>query len=358
LDVNEPLLKVARYPRNARCAITTSWDDNDCKNLEITNILDSVKMKGTFYVDPGAMFRKRNVYLGLNGKPRAYKDGLSDTQLRLLAKNHEVCSHTWSHPIIARCDAKKLRQELIMSKEYIEGVLGRPVLGVAYPQGVSTPLVERISRECGYLFARTTDQGHVEFPPPNPYQWGISVFAIQRNPYFLRWLLSKRRILSRVGNVYVKNLAFDWRKLSLRLFQRALAMRGVLHINGHASEALKPKLRSQFLNLCHHLALRDDVWYATNGMLFLNENVRRSVQITHVHHDNEFVFRVKASPSPPPSLVNTPIPLLLETPKLWQGNFEVQVNTSTSGRAEMRKFARGASIDIFDDEAMIAVSRT
>ena len=43
-----PHLQIARFPRNAGYAVTTSWDDNDSENLEIMKILDYFKMKATF----------------------------------------------------------------------------------------------------------------------------------------------------------------------------------------------------------------------------------------------------------------------------------------------------------------------
>jgi len=352
-----PFITIARFPRNARCAITTSWDDNDCRNLEVMHILDSMKMKGTFYIDPGGMCRKRNVYVDQYGKPRSYKDGLTEAQLRTLAENHEVGSHTWSHPITVRCDSRKLREELDRSKEYIEHVSGLPVIGISYPHGVCSPPFESLSRECGYMFARTTRQGDIEFPPSNPYQWSISVFARDRTPSFLKGFFSRRSVISPVGNAYLRNLAFNWRTLSLRLFEKARSTHGVLHIFGHASEVLRPRLRTQFLSLCNRLAFRNDVWYATNGMLFLNEIMRKSIRVSQTHGNNRSVFVVRASPRLPRLSEEIPMSFVLEAPRLWQGEFTVDI-ASSSGRTELKKVSSYATINIFDCKAEIIISRT
>jgi len=311
-------------------------------NLEIMKILDSMGMRGTFYVD--------------SGNPRWTNNGLADSDLRTIAMRHEVGSHTWSHVDCRKCDARTLRDELTRSKEYIEGVLREPVHGFAYPYGEYSSVSENVARESGYLFARTTVQGNVEFPPANPFLWGISVWALDLSPYFLKEIVS-RTVLNSMGRLYVRNFAWDWRRLTLRLLEKARVANGVLHIFGHALEVLRPKLKSQFLEVCSKLAFRKDVWYATNGMLFLNERIRESVRITP-HHDseNQFLFSVDAEPPFDISPEMIPMPLRLTIPEGWR-DFQVQVSAASSGRVETGRVGRQEWIDIFDRSAKITVSR-
>jgi peptidoglycan/xylan/chitin deacetylase (PgdA/CDA1 family) len=91
-DMNRPCLEVARFLENTRCAVTTNWDDNHRSNTETLKILDSMNMRGTFYVDLG--------------NPKWTGDGLTDSQLIELAARHEVGSHTWSN-----LDLNALRRE-------------------------------------------------------------------------------------------------------------------------------------------------------------------------------------------------------------------------------------------------------
>ena len=347
VNTNSPRLMVARFPRNARCAVTSSWDDNDDANMEIMEILDSMNLRGTFYVDLG----------NPRWRPRKQPvNGLTDSELRTLSARHEVGSHTWTHVDVRGCDSKRLREELAKSKENIEIITGQPVLGFSYPYGSYSALCQRIARECLYQFGRASFEGIIEFPPSNPYLWGISVFATERSPHFLKTLLSKRTILTRKGGLYLKNVAADWRGLALRLFERARMTNGVWHVFGHASEVLRPRLRSQFLEVCRHVALRRDVWYATNGLLFLNEMVRNSMQIAEDHCDGRSVFRVHVKTPAALAAKETPIPLHLEVPESWRRDFTVEVRTS-SGRADIGRLAGQAWIDIFDSDGEITVSR-
>jgi peptidoglycan/xylan/chitin deacetylase (PgdA/CDA1 family) len=191
-------------------------------------ILDSMNMKGTSYVDAG--------------NPRWANNGLSDSQLRELASRHEVASHTWSHPDMRRHSMRVVREELSRSKDYFENAIRRPVLGLAYPFGQYTDGSARIAKECGYLFARTTNEGITTFPPPNPHMWGISVSICDKSLRFLWKMTSRRTILSPLGRLYATNLAWNWRKLTPRLFKKVQLSNGVLHIFGHASELLRPRL--------------------------------------------------------------------------------------------------------------------
>lgn len=296
--------------------------------MEIMRILDSMNLKGTFYVDAG----------NPHGTPNWESDGLRDSELRTLAVQHEVGSHTWSHVDLRRCDERRVREELARSKDYLERTLGQPVFGFAYPYGAYTLVSQRMAKECGYLFARTTIQGDLAFPPSNPYLWGIGVWALAMSPYFLRHTFS-RRILSRAGRMYAKNLAWDWRRLTSVFFEKAQLANGVLHIWGHAVETLKPILRKQFVEVCGRLAFRNDVWYATNKMLFPNDLLRHNVRVyQEKQSDTRFIFNVHAKRPPETSSQEYPIPLRVTVPENWKNDFAVEVAT-VSGETKFGKYS-------------------
>lgn len=335
--MNGPLLEVARFPGNAKCAVTSSWDDNDRRNMEIMKILDSMNLKATFYVDPG--------------NPKSMENGLTDSQLVDLAARHEVGSHTWSHLDMRRSDTRTVREELMRSKEYIESVIRQPVFGLAYPYGGYTPTSARIARDCGYLFARTGIQGVTRFPPSNPFVWGTTVTLIPF-PRLLKRVAS-RRVLSRVGRLYATNLAWSWRRLALRLFEKVRLSNGVFHLLGHAIDALSPRLTRELLDVFRCVSLRDDTWYATNGMLFLNELTRKNVQINEKHCEGVSRFDVRLNSAN--QFSNVPIALRLKVPANWNKDWRVEV--ATGGQVRIQKQGeRQTAIDIFYKTAEISVS--
>lgn len=103
--------------------------------MEISSLLCSMNLRGTFFIDPG----KAN--------------SLTDTQLRSLAGKNELGSHTWSHKNLKLSRMDEIRNELTTSKSYIEQITGQPVIGLAYPWGKYSALAERVAEECQYLFA-------------------------------------------------------------------------------------------------------------------------------------------------------------------------------------------------------------
>ena len=231
---------------------------------------------------------------------------------------------------------------------------------MAYPWGAYSRKSAGIVRECGYLFARTTKEGHVSFPPRNSYTWGVSVYAKGattaqgriRRKKDLTW----RRLLSRKPILYAMYRTVDWRRLALKLFDRTRRVNGVWHIYGHSSDFrdLGPDVE-QLMEVFGHVAWRDDVWYATNGMLFLNEIIKQATSITGSRNGPEYVFQIRTSISDNLSKT-TPIPLILWIPSEWSEKFNVEVMTTNTGKVETRRVSKTVWIDIFDRESTIRLT--
>jgi hypothetical protein len=328
---SHPRLEMTRFPRNAVCAVTTSWDDVHEKNNQVSNILGSMNLRGTFYVDPG-------------------KTGAStDNQLKALVEQNELGSHTWSHKNLKNSRADEIRQELTSSKRYLEEVTKRKIIGFAYPWGEHSRLSELLVRECGYLFARTVDEGELAFPPANPYAWGISIHA-----------MTKPRLLSKKGLIYVKHLSNKWPTVAKGLLNRARESHGVWHLFGHAWEVLeRPRLKDEFLEVCRYVSNQPDIWYAPNGALFLNEFVKSNVQITECHSDRGFLFKVKTKPAAKNITAQSPVPLCYFVPRDRKESYSVAVVTGPTGRYEMGTQGDcGGWINIYDDDASVEIMKS
>jgi peptidoglycan/xylan/chitin deacetylase (PgdA/CDA1 family) len=88
--------------------------------------------------------------------------GLGDSERRMLtwselaevaADGTEVGGHTCKHPQLDQLPEGALREELHRCKSLLEEKLGFAVPGLAYPFGYSSPLVRRVAREVGYMYA-------------------------------------------------------------------------------------------------------------------------------------------------------------------------------------------------------------
>ncbi|NIX76188.1 polysaccharide deacetylase family protein [Microvirga terricola] len=118
-------------------------------------------------------------------------------EVRLLARDPDVTigSHTLSHPILARHDAKFSAAEISRSKLLIESQLGRRVRHIAYPHGDPSSAGERefgLAQQSGYEAAVTTRPGHIftrhlAHPTALPR---VSINGLHQNEAALRALLS------------------------------------------------------------------------------------------------------------------------------------------------------------------------
>ncbi|GAA5160681.1 glycosyltransferase [Viridibacterium curvum] len=89
---------------------------------------------------------------------------LSEADVRAFASmGFSIGAHTFTHPILSRCQLSEARDEIAGSKEYLEGVIKGKVSGFAYPNG--KPLQDfdashvELVRQAGYRYAVSTERG-------------------------------------------------------------------------------------------------------------------------------------------------------------------------------------------------------
>jgi peptidoglycan/xylan/chitin deacetylase (PgdA/CDA1 family) len=94
-----------------------------------------------------------------DGSLRAGGSGrmLTRTQIAESAACVEIGAHTRRHPALDQLPRQQVREELVTSKQWLEDQLGRPVPGLAYPFGYSSPEVREVAREAGYGYAYAVD---------------------------------------------------------------------------------------------------------------------------------------------------------------------------------------------------------
>jgi peptidoglycan/xylan/chitin deacetylase (PgdA/CDA1 family) len=68
----------------------------------------------------------------------------------------DLGAHTVTHPMLPRLAIERQKQEIILSKQDLETLLGRQVAGFAYPNGRATDDTRRIVKEAGFAYACTS----------------------------------------------------------------------------------------------------------------------------------------------------------------------------------------------------------
>jgi peptidoglycan/xylan/chitin deacetylase (PgdA/CDA1 family) len=111
----------------------------------------------------------------------------------LLGEEHEIGSHSHSHPILTLSDDQTLRDELAISAQKLSEQLKQAPTSFCYPNGDTDERVVRATRASGYRRAVTTAWGS------NPH--GADPFRL------LRFDMQGTTARSRRGSLSVPRLA-------------------------------------------------------------------------------------------------------------------------------------------------------
>jgi peptidoglycan/xylan/chitin deacetylase (PgdA/CDA1 family) len=126
------------------------------------------------------------------------RQALSTEEIAALRGSVDFGSHTCFHPILTTCTDEECERELRDSKRDLEALLGHECRHFSYPNGDYSERELRMTREAGYLSARTVDVGWNDVNT-DPYRLRIigvtddaslNVLAVQLSglSMFLRYL--------------------------------------------------------------------------------------------------------------------------------------------------------------------------
>ena len=80
---------------------------------------------------------------------------LNSDQLRVMARmGMEIGSHSMTHPVLSRSNAKKVEYEIKESKLQLEKITGKEVITFCYPYGRYNNKVMQVTESVGYYYAR------------------------------------------------------------------------------------------------------------------------------------------------------------------------------------------------------------
>jgi peptidoglycan/xylan/chitin deacetylase (PgdA/CDA1 family) len=231
--------------------VTTSWDDGDCADLKLAELLSSKGIRGTFYIPIN--YRK---------KP------LGHAELRTLgAEGFEIGAHGWSHKRLWGLRPEELGQEVRPCKEVLEDILGKRVQMFCYPRGRYDANAVRAVQQAGYRGARTvrmlaTRPDFKAFEMPTTLQvFPHATFTYLKNVARARSIESLKSYLvqmPRLGN---------WVELGKRLFDSVLEHGGIWHLYGHSWEIEGGGLWDGLGELLEYVGRRDGVQYVPNCAL-------------------------------------------------------------------------------------------
>ena len=139
-----PLGQSALTGNSFRVALT--FDDGYRDNLSVAApLLVELGIPFTIFVCTGAVAERRAGFL----RPEDVRElaGL---------RGATIGSHSISHPRLAECDDRRLKEELAGSKVYLEDLLGKQVVSISYPDGSVDRRVRDMAEHAGYGIGATS----------------------------------------------------------------------------------------------------------------------------------------------------------------------------------------------------------
>ncbi len=139
--------------------ITFSFDDGSFQDRRLVALLNQYGLCGTFNLNSGSLVQP--------GKEGTH---VRADEIRSLYAGHEVAVHTVTHPHLTTCDDDRIRYEIAEDKVRLEALSGQAITGMAYPYGhiAVDSRVVALTRDCGILWARSTESTH-RFGSPDEF---------------------------------------------------------------------------------------------------------------------------------------------------------------------------------------------
>lgn len=210
------------FPEGKHKVLTMSYDDGNTSDKRLVDIFNKFGIKGTFHLNAG--------WADL------YDIKIPLSEIKDVYNGHEVSSHTYTHPTIARCPLPLVVEQILKDRAGLENACGYPVRGMSYPNRSITSDIVNLLPACGIEYARTGDS--------------TEEFSIPDN--FLLWkpTCHHNHKLLELGKKFVEH------KKSFYLV--------MMYVWGHSHEFDTDNNWELMEEFCEMVGNKNDIWYATN----------------------------------------------------------------------------------------------
>jgi len=162
------------YPGGKKKAFNITYDDGVEQDARFVALLNRLGMKGTFNL---------NSELLKNGFTWVHPNGMSVKRLSAdmvtnLYQGHEVACHTLTHPNMEGLPKEKILWELGMDRYFLQELFGREIHGFAVPFDHYSDLIEECVRECGFTYARISEESRDYVPGQELYRQKAGIFHL------------------------------------------------------------------------------------------------------------------------------------------------------------------------------------
>ena len=136
--------------------IILSFDDNTIEDRIVVSLLNKYGLHGTFHINSGTIGTKNHI---------------DYSELRTLYNNHEISSHTMTHPNLPDLQKNDILREIGHDMKTLSKYSKNEVRGMSYPFGNYNEIVLNCLKELGVMYARTVDDTFNFQNPENFLIW-------------------------------------------------------------------------------------------------------------------------------------------------------------------------------------------
>jgi len=209
------------FPGGRHKALTFSYDDGREEDRRLVELFNRHGLKGTFNLNSGIVNDPHRIPL---------------SEYSTLYEGHEIACHTSLHPTISRCPIEQVARQVLEDRMALEDVTGRPVRGLAYPNGSYNREIMRLLPMLGIRYARVVPTTGSFGMPEDWFEWAGTCHHNQD-------LLKHGEAFLALHKTQYLNLMYVW---------------------GHSYEFTTYDNWEVMEDFCNLAAGQDDIWYATN----------------------------------------------------------------------------------------------
>lgn len=214
------------FPKGKYKALTMSYDDGYSEDERLLDIFNRYGVKATFNLNSG-LFQET-----YNGHIRIPKEKIAE-----LYKGHEVATHSYTHPTLARCPLVQIAEEILQDRKELEMITGGLVRGHAYPNGSYNEEIKALLEKLGIAYGRVAATKADFTLPRDRMEWYPTCHHNDSK-------------LMELANFFVN-------------FKEKWCMK-LMYVWGHSYEFSDDNNWEVIEEFCARVGNRDDIWYATN----------------------------------------------------------------------------------------------
>ena len=209
------------FPGGKHKVLTMSYDDGRKEDYRLVALFNKHGIKGTFNLNAGVDWDERRI---------------PQSEYRTLYEGHEIACHTFTHPTIARSPLDQVAQQVLADRRGLEALVGRPVRGLAYPNGSYSKEIISMLPSLGIRHARIVPTTGSFAMPDNYLAWAGTC---HHNDH----LMDHARAFAELNKSQYLYMMYVW---------------------GHSYEFTNNDNWDVMEEFCQFIGGRDDIWYATN----------------------------------------------------------------------------------------------